>query len=199
MFDAEKNPLAIHIHDAVPVGLGLLGNGSENLDAGIVDDAVQPAEALHGGADERLGIGLTANVARQKHAFAARLLYEGQRLFAPLLVNVVENNSGALPGEGQNHNPTQTTGRPGYDSDFVPEVTHISSFRFLLLLLLVLVLETCHDIERPCDSASTLPQAESGVFGGNFVSDFFQYKWSSWPACDRESAELNVQANHLKP
>ena len=107
---------------AVVLGLGGVEHRRAGLDAGVVDHDVEPAEGLHGLADEPLEVGHLADVGVD----ADRLVAQGGDLalevLGGLLVgHVVDHDLGARLGEVQRHGLADAAVAAGDDGDLAVE------------------------------------------------------------------------------
>jgi hypothetical protein len=95
---AEERALEVHGQDAVQLLLGRLGQLLLDLDGGVVEHRVQPAEALHGVGDECLDLGLPRHIGVAVGPDALHRL--GARRVVDVAAEDVRALRGELGGEG---------------------------------------------------------------------------------------------------
>jgi hypothetical protein len=97
--DSEKHPLGVHLHHAIPrLGRRIL-DAAGGPYAGVVDEHVEPAEALNGQRDRVLPVGLPADVEPSEDRLAALGDDLGLDRVALHVEHVAEDNARALTGE----------------------------------------------------------------------------------------------------
>ena len=98
-----------------------LGDRPERAaDAGVVEQDVEPAEALDGGADQRLDVVLLGDVGAQEQQ-PVRVGDLVDEALAVVGVEVADDDAGALGEEAQHRRPADAAGTTGDDGDPVGE------------------------------------------------------------------------------
>ena len=125
MLAAEEGALEVDSDDAVEELLGhLRRRGDRLLDAGVVEDGMQPAVLAFGGRDESRDLGLDRDIGAQEGRLAASApnLLAGR--LATALVDVAEDDARPLPrgeGRGRAAHPGR---RAGHDGDLAVQCAH---------------------------------------------------------------------------
>ena len=126
--DVER-AVQMHVDHHLPVDMAHAMEDAVAQDAGIVDDAVDPAEVLDRGLDHALGAGRIGDAVAVGHGLAAgRLdlvadLLGRRRAAAAFAVDraaeVVDHDAGAFPGGQQRHLAADAAARAGDQHDLV--------------------------------------------------------------------------------
>ena len=129
---AEENTLHVHAQDAVELLLGDVEEGRGGIDAGAIDDNVDPAAALEHGGEQALDLGLAGGLGGVKPGLAAG----GGDLVEPRLrlLGVAADNDdlGARAGQAFSHGTAQFAGAADDDCDLAGEVKKlIQVFRLI--------------------------------------------------------------------
>ena len=125
----EKRPLQVDVEHTVPLGLAHLQKGLHEIDAGIVDEGVDPAEAVDRCRTERLQIGTPRYVSgkRQCHAAAGDDL--GCDGFVLRSLAIGHHHLGASRGAATGDRAAKAAGGARHDHDSIFKTLHTRLLR----------------------------------------------------------------------
>ena len=96
---AEEHALGVYVEDVVPKLFGGVLDAHLPVDAGVVDQDVQLAESLDGGADGGVPVVLAGDVQADEDALSAGLVDFGLQLPALVFKDVSDDDLAAFAGE----------------------------------------------------------------------------------------------------
>ena len=96
---AQENALAVDVHNPVPLLAAGVFQLAPVADAGVVDQDIQLAVAVHCGLHCRFPLRLAGDVQVHVGGLAAQFANLGLHLLAQVVENVAEDHAGALGGE----------------------------------------------------------------------------------------------------
>src|SRR5207248_8684015 len=106
-------------HHAIEVALGGLVRVDDiALDTGVVVRAIQAAMILHDSRDQRLHLGVVANVSLRKFGFASGLANFGGGRFAAFLAHVGAHDGRAFARKSERGYAADSASTTGYERDF---------------------------------------------------------------------------------
>jgi hypothetical protein len=111
--------------DGVPLLVGHLLDDRVPRVAGVVDDDVEAAEAVHRGLREPLGEARRGDVAGNRHRSPAGRLDRGHRLLGRLLVEVVDHDGGSVRRELDRDLSPDAASGTGDDGDLAVQLAHV--------------------------------------------------------------------------
>ena len=99
MLGGQEHGLDVDLHDATPVLLGLVEDGSPAADPDVVVEEVETAEAIEGGLDHPRAILGAGDIRLEREALAPLLLDHASRLLGEVDLAIHHDDPRACPGQ----------------------------------------------------------------------------------------------------